>query len=259
VGVNAANVGTTPTLDAAEVVWHDLECGDYTADLPAWRELALAAASPPGSAPILDIGAGTGRVALDLAREGHEVTAVDVSGRLLAALTRRAAGLRVRAVRADARELDLDRRDHALCIVPMQTLQLFGPPGRRAFLAAVRDHLRPGGVLACALLGAPEPFDAGRGDRLPSAESVSIDGMLYTSQACVVRVLRSKVVIERERSILAADGRALATGPAVFELDQLSPAELSGEARAAGFEAEESIAVPATADHVSATIAVLHA
>ena len=50
------------------VIWHDLECGGYRADLPLWRELAEHEGSP-----VLDVGAGTGRVALDLARRGHEV------------------------------------------------------------------------------------------------------------------------------------------------------------------------------------------
>jgi SAM-dependent methyltransferase len=259
VGVSAAKVAAAPALEAAEVVWHDLECGEYTADLPAWRELAWAAASPPGSASILDVGAGTGRVTIDLARIGHEVTAVDVSARLLAALAERAAGMRVSSVCADARELDLERRDNALCIVPMQTLQLFGGRGRKAFLAAAREHLRSGGTLACALLGTPEPFDAAHGDQLPSVESVRIDGALYTSQACGVRVLRRSVVIERERTIFAADGHVVATGRVTFELDQLGPAGLAREARAAGFVAYPSILVPSTADHVGATIAVLRA
>ena len=37
------------------VVWHDLECGGYDADLPLWRELAADA-----DGPVLDLGAGTG-------------------------------------------------------------------------------------------------------------------------------------------------------------------------------------------------------
>ena len=61
------------------VVWHDVECGAYDADLPLWRELAREA--PDG---VLDVGAGTGRVALDLARHGFAVTALDREPELLA-------------------------------------------------------------------------------------------------------------------------------------------------------------------------------
>ncbi len=30
-------------VSSSAVVWHDLECGSYAADLPLWRELASAA------------------------------------------------------------------------------------------------------------------------------------------------------------------------------------------------------------------------
>ena len=58
---------------------------------------------------MLDVGAGTGRVTLDLARRGHEVVALDAEAPLLAALRERAGGLLVETVHADARELDVER------------------------------------------------------------------------------------------------------------------------------------------------------
>ena len=63
-------IGARAVADrAAEaVIWHDLECGAYRADLALWRELCRAALRI--GAPILDLGAGTGRVTLDLARAG---------------------------------------------------------------------------------------------------------------------------------------------------------------------------------------------
>ena len=123
------------TVDA--VVWHDLECGAYTADLDLWRELA-GAGPPPGR--VLDVGAGTGRVALDLAARGHTVTAIDLDTQLLAALRERArdAGANVEAVHANARAFELARRDHALCLMPMQTIQLL-PDRGRFFAAQVAD------------------------------------------------------------------------------------------------------------------------
>ncbi len=62
--------GVGGAVDRA-VVWHDLECGGYSADLPLWRELAARCAVSAG-ARVLDLGAGTGRVSLDLARAGHQ-------------------------------------------------------------------------------------------------------------------------------------------------------------------------------------------
>ncbi|HEX4718759.1 MAG TPA: class I SAM-dependent methyltransferase, partial [Thermoleophilaceae bacterium] len=88
-----------------EALWHLLECGGYSEDLPLWRALADEA----GGA-VLDIGAGTGRVALDLAARGVPVVALDANAALLEALERRAAGLPVETVVADARGFSLGRR-----------------------------------------------------------------------------------------------------------------------------------------------------
>ena len=55
-------------MSGEAVIWHDVECGGYRADLPYWVALARA-----HGGPVLDIGAGTGRVALALARDGHAV------------------------------------------------------------------------------------------------------------------------------------------------------------------------------------------
>jgi len=110
----------------AELVWHDLECGNYRADLPLWHGLAERC-----DGRVLDVGAGSGRVTLQLARAGHAVTALDRNDVLLTALRERATGLGVEAIRADARSFALERRDFALCIAPMQTIQLLGGAEQR--------------------------------------------------------------------------------------------------------------------------------
>ena len=108
---------------------------------------------------MLDVGAGTGRVTLDLAAGGVSVVALDVDAALLEALEHRAAGLPVETIVADARELALGRRV-SLVLVPMQTLQLLGGPrGRAAFLRRALAHLEPGGLLAAALGDAMDCFD----------------------------------------------------------------------------------------------------
>ncbi len=101
-------------------IWHDLECGPYSEDLALWRALASECGDP-----ILDIGAGTGRVTIDLAARGHQVTALDRDPVLLAELERRSQGLTVTTALGDARDFSLGRR-FALCVVPMQTIQLLG-------------------------------------------------------------------------------------------------------------------------------------
>jgi SAM-dependent methyltransferase len=270
--MSAANEAAGPRgRDAAtprEVVWHDLECGSYRVDLTVWRELAE---RHPGS--LLDVGAGTGRVALDLARAGHEVTAVDVDPVLLDALRRRAARSRIEAVRADARSLQLDRRDFSLCLAPMQTIQLLGgSPQRRAFLRAARAHLRPGGLLACAILAGVEPFDCADGQIGPQPERAHADGLLYVSRPTRVALLRRRVVIERDRRIFAPcpGGAVVASGDEhtgvelsaehdVIELDRVGAAQLEREGIAAGLRPEPAREVPSTEDHVGSTVVMLRA
>ncbi|HYB24350.1 MAG TPA: methyltransferase domain-containing protein [Solirubrobacteraceae bacterium] len=266
------------------MIWHDLECGSYVADLPLWRELAAApgaqaaapgaqAAAPgaqaaaPGAHAVLDIGAGTGRVALDLAHRGHRVTAVEHDAELLRALRERAAAMGLQALEpvcADARALALARTDYELCIVPMQTIQLFGgAAGRTAFLRGARAHLAVGGVLACAIVTDVEPFDCAAADVGPTAEVAHVDGASYISRATRVHVGRSTLRIERERTIVPAPGAASNHAPTLehdaVELDRLSVARLQREGRQAGLTVLDTRAIPATDEHEGSVAVIFRA
>ncbi|HEY7960356.1 MAG TPA: class I SAM-dependent methyltransferase [Solirubrobacteraceae bacterium] len=237
----------------SEVIWHDLECGVYRADLPLWRELARACPDDP----ILDVGAGTGRVALALARDGRAVVALDRDPRLLRALRERAGELAVETVCADARRFALPAHGElGLCLAPMQTVQLLGgATGRRAFLRCVREHLRPGGLLACAIVTQLEPFDCTGGGPAPSPDTVRIGARLYVSQPTRVEVLADTFAIERERRCDDAHSGQRD----VIELDRLSAAQLEREGAAAGLRPQPARTVGATAEHSGSTVVMLRA
>lgn len=236
----------------SEVIWHDVECGGYDADLELWRELAAQAAGP-----ILDVGAGTGRVTLDLARHGHEVVALDLDPALLAVLEERARAesLAVRTVVADAAGFDLPSRDFALVIAPMQTVQLLRPPGRRGFLGSARSHLAAGGLVAIALADALECFDSEH-VLLPAPDRLIVDSTLYSSQPVALRDHGETVAIERIREILTADGRRSASDD-VLHLDRVSIAELEAEGRAAGLTPLPARTVAPTQEHVGTSVVML--
>ena len=163
-----------------DALWHDLECGDYREDLPLWRSLAAET-----GCPVLDVGAGTGRVTLDLAAEGVAVVALDIEPALLAALARRAGGLPVETVVADARRFELGRR-FSLVLAPMQTLQMLGgDSGRAAFLRLALAHLQPGGLLAAAVADAMDCFDEEH-PLPPPPDAREVAGVCYSSQLLAV-------------------------------------------------------------------------
>ncbi|GAA4253358.1 methyltransferase domain-containing protein [Azospirillum formosense] len=154
--------------DDASIVYYDgdypsLEIGEARAehaatlarlgmlgDVPFYKERAAETGGP-----VLEIGCGTGRLTIPLARAGHEVWAVDVSAAMLdqlrAKLAREAPEVqaRVHPVRQDATMLDLPVRDFQLAAIPFNVLMLIPEmAAERRALAAAAAHLAPGGTLA---------------------------------------------------------------------------------------------------------------
>lgn len=235
------------------VIWHDVECGGYEADLELWLELAR---SQPG--PILDVGAGTGRVALYLARHGHDVTALDLAPELLDALRERAlgAGLSVATVVADAAALPEDERRYSLILVPMQTIQLLPSGAARArFLAGARSALAPGGLVALAIAEDLECFDDDPA-MLPAPDVSERDGWRFYSHPIGVREREDSVLLERLRQTVAPDGSVSNDGD-VTALARLSAAALEAEGEAAGLRTEPRREIPATDVHVGSAVVVL--
>ena len=248
-------VGLTPPTVDERVIWHDVECSSYAADVPLWQELAQRAGGP-----VLDLGSGTGRIALDLAGRGHDVTAVDSDSALIDALAERARerGLRVQAVAADARTFELPGARFALAIAPMQVVQLFGgAAGRTAMLERVCAHLAPGGLFAAAIA---DPFDGEPpevvGPPLPDIREQ--DGWVFQSQPVFLRQVPGGTEIDRVRQAVSPSGE-LTESYNTIRLDDLAAEELEGDGRAAGFRICPRREVPPTRDYVGSTVVMLEA
>ena len=234
--------------------WHDVECASYDSDLPLWRELA-----EERGGPVLDVGCGTGRVALDLAARDLEVVGVDADTELVAVLNDRARerALPATALAADARTLDLGA-NYPLAILPMQVAQLLGGPGgRTSMLAAVRRHLQPGGLLAIALA---DPFDdVPVEESLPPLPDVlEQGGWVLSSTPVGVRRENGSVAIDRHRQAVSPDG-ALTEELATIVLDSVTGDELAAEGAAAGLMPLPARTIPSTHDHVGSTVVLLQA
>ncbi len=116
--------------------------------------------------PVLELGVGTGRVAVPLAKDGHEVVGIDRSEAMLARAEQRARrkAVRLRLLESDMRTFSLEQAFNLIAI-PLNTFLMLTPDDRWACLARVREHLAPAGRLAIDVFQ-PDPnliagFDGG--------------------------------------------------------------------------------------------------
>jgi SAM-dependent methyltransferase len=127
-------------------------------DVAFWRAMAAAA-----SGPVLELGCGTGRILLPLARAGHDITGLDLTPHMLARCRAKleqepaAVRTRVRLVQGDMTAFDLGRR-FALVTIPFAGFQhLRTVEQQLACLGCCLSHLLPGGRL---VLDLPNPDPA---------------------------------------------------------------------------------------------------
>jgi ubiquinone/menaquinone biosynthesis C-methylase UbiE len=142
-------VPTDPVADAFDAIapFYDLDFEGYDDDASFYARLA-----EYHGPRILELGCGTGRIAVPLAREGLQVVGIDVSERMLDAARRRLgtpgdAGVgSLELVRDDVRTLDLGREFDVVC-APLGTLQHMETlDDIVSTLTCMARHLAPDGV-----------------------------------------------------------------------------------------------------------------
>jgi ubiquinone/menaquinone biosynthesis C-methylase UbiE len=129
-------------------------------DVPFWRRVAAEA-----DGPVLELGCGTGRVSLPLARAGIDLVGIDRSDSMLMRAVRRAKALRrstriqnpksriPQFVRGDIRALPFRRRSFAMVVAPYGILQsLIRQRDLTATLASVARVLPHGGTFGIDLV-----------------------------------------------------------------------------------------------------------
>ena len=158
---------TTPTAASRALArLYDLDLVEDPGDI----DLYLALARRTGG-PVLELAAGSGRIAVPLAAAGHDVTAIDLDPAMLerasarVRVAGRTVGRRIELVEADLLDLELPAAGtYRLAFIALNSLFLLATRDaqRHAFRTMAR-HLAPGG-LAVVDVWLPEPVDLARFD-----------------------------------------------------------------------------------------------
>lgn len=130
-------------------VYEVMHPGSLQGDVEWYRQKATASGGP-----VLELGAGTGRITIPVAEAGIRVTALDLDEGMLAKLRDKVAAqpddvrARISVLQGDMRSFALDEI-FALVIIPFRAfLHNLTVDDRLAALKRAHDHLQPGGELA---------------------------------------------------------------------------------------------------------------
>jgi SAM-dependent methyltransferase len=232
------------------LIWHEVECGGYTADLDLWEELAAKA-----DRPIMELGCGAGRVTLHLAEKtGLLVIGLDNDRKLVEAIWERAHGTTADAEQEDIRAFEPLATKFSLVIAPMQLIQLLSDGQERlACLSCVAESMLAGGQAAFAIVEQmPRLPPPGQGAP-PLPDVREIEGWIYSSLPLEPVALPEAILLRRLRQTVDPDG-ALSEELNEVELAILTAETLEEEGRAVGLRPVGRREIPSTEAHVGSTV-----
>jgi SAM-dependent methyltransferase len=227
----------------------DLYDADMGASAPAGDVAFYASRAKEAPGPVLELGCGTGRIALALAAQGAQVLGLDRSLPMLRELNRKRASLpaeaqaRVRAVCMDARACSLRGR-FALVLCPYSAITcLVDARDRRAVLRWARTLLGEAGRFAL------DVFVPSRTIAILPDEHVFHDyrrplpggGMLRRSKVICKDPARRVNTIERRYSVEDASGSPLREVITRESIRWFEPDELCAELEGAGLRVVERV------------------
>jgi SAM-dependent methyltransferase len=197
--------------------------------------------------PVLELGAGTGRITLAIAQDGGRIHALDADLGMLEALRMKIAAQpsevreRVIAINGDMRDFQLKEK-FALVIAPFRVfLHNLTEHDQLACLRRVREHLRPGGHFAFNVFHPSLEFMAQHAGALAGVwrwtETFqrADGGSLVRSEANRYDTVRQRVHSQHRYEEFGADGTLRRTFLHRLELAYLYPADVRRLLGQAGF------------------------
>lgn len=126
---------------------YDLDCGEFADDLLFYENLARR-----GDGPVLELGTGTGRAAIPLARAGFDVWGIDSSEAMLDRARSKAGDAEnPHFISGDMRDFQLDRTFDLIFAGLGAFHHLLTSGDQLACLRCVANHLSPDGLFVCDL------------------------------------------------------------------------------------------------------------
>lgn len=231
-------------------IWHEVECGGYTADFALWEELAAQT-----DKPILELGCGAGRVTFHLAEKtGRLVIGMDNDRKLVEAIWERWPETTADAEQEDIRGFEPMATKFGLVVAPMQLIQLLSDSQERtSCLSSTAASMLPGARAAFAIVESmPDPLPPGT-SAPPLPDVREIEGWIYSSLPLEPVALPEAILLRRLRQTVDPDGK-MSDEMNEIELAVLSAKTLEEEGRAAGLRPSGRRRIPPTEAHVGSTV-----
>lgn len=213
--------------------------GSLNGDIEWYLEQAKAAGGD-----ILEVGAGTGRVTLPLARAGCHITALDIQEDMLQRLRERAgeiADAHLETVCADMRSFQLGKKFAAVFIPHRSFLHNRTREDQLACLACIQEHLQPGGVLALNIFHPALAYMSASGGAQAGTWRWSFDReledgrLLMCSEAAKYDTVKQELLSCHRYELFDAQGKLAETHLLRLQLGYLYEGDIRGLLEKAGF------------------------
>jgi SAM-dependent methyltransferase len=198
--------------------------------------------------PVLEMGAGTGRIAIPVAEGGIRVSALDLDAGMLDKLRQKTAALpsdvqaRISVHQGDMRSFALGDR-FALVIIPFRAfLHNLTRDDQLAALRCAHAHLRPGGELALNVFHPSLEYMAANAGahagvwRWRATQMLDGGGFVVYSDTTRYDTVKQRLESMIRTEEFGADGALRQTDMMRLELAYLYPSDLAGLLAQAGFQ-----------------------